>query len=219
MSLLNRLEAALERIAEGGAERVFGGKLRQEALVQELVNVAQNAAVPGDPGPQAPNAYEVQLALADYGQRTEQLIALQAECEQQLWARLQEAGYVLQSPPSVLVTPREGLRQGVFRISAGFEERKPRFMLANRQRPQTVYRLEAPATIGRGTECSLRLSSPSVSRKHAQIEWDGQRFVVVDLESTNGTSVEGVTVSRAPLATGMTVSFGDVPLTFAVVIG
>jgi len=45
--------------------------------------------------------------------------------------------------------------------------------------------------IGRGAECDLRLDQPAVSRRHAEIRWDGQHCVLVDLNSTNGTFVNG----------------------------
>jgi pSer/pThr/pTyr-binding forkhead associated (FHA) protein len=45
--------------------------------------------------------------------------------------------------------------------------------------------------IGRGSECSLRLNSEQVSRRHASIRWDGQRAWITDLGSTNGTRLNG----------------------------
>jgi len=42
-------------------------------------------------------------------------------------------------------------------------------------------------TIGRTEGNDLRLTDPNVSRHHARIDFDGQNFTVVDLNSTNGT--------------------------------
>ncbi len=41
--------------------------------------------------------------------------------------------------------------------------------------------------IGRSSENDLVLDHPTVSRKHARIEYDGTNYTVVDLRSTNGT--------------------------------
>lgn len=49
--------------------------------------------------------------------------------------------------------------------------------------------------IGRGPDNDVVLDAPSVSRYHAQVERIGKRFRVKDLESTNGTYVNGEAVS------------------------
>ena len=45
--------------------------------------------------------------------------------------------------------------------------------------------------IGREAGCDLRLDVVRVSRRHAVITWDGRRAQVQDLNSTNGTFVNG----------------------------
>lgn len=50
--------------------------------------------------------------------------------------------------------------------------------------------------IGRGRKADLALAEATISRAHAAIGFDGQRFFVEDLGSTNGTLVNGAKVSR-----------------------
>ena len=53
-----------------------------------------------------------------------------------------------------------------------------------------VYILEeAPLVIGRSTEADIVVPNALVSRKHARVSWDGQRYVVEDLGTRNGTLV------------------------------
>jgi hypothetical protein len=209
MSLLGRLEAALERLAEGGAERVFGGRLDLIAVGQELYNAAVEDSRPGEDGPVAPNAYEVRLALNDYGHVSGEVEALQARYAVALWGRLREADYALIAPPNVLITPLEGIADGSFEVRAEFVAAVPVFTLSNLTGPGAVNRLETPATIGRAAECDLRIDRPSVSRKHARIAWLRNRFVVVDLNSSNGTLVNGALVSQAALEPGDLLTVGD----------
>ncbi|MBM3474578.1 MAG: DUF2662 domain-containing protein [Armatimonadetes bacterium] len=219
MSLLSRLEAALERVAEGGAERVFGGRLDLVAVGQELYNQAVEASRKRDGGPLAPNAYAVNLALADYGHFCSEVEALQARYAVSLWGRLRESGYALRAPPSVLITPLDELPAGAFRIETAFCAAAPAFSLSNLTGRATVHRLETPATIGRDAECHLRLDSAGVSRQHAQVTWEHNGFVVVDLGSKNGTSVNGVPTPRAALEPGDVMTLGDVALRFEPEIG
>ncbi len=45
--------------------------------------------------------------------------------------------------------------------------------------------------IGRGADCQVRLEHERVSRRHAVIHWDGSQARIMDLGSTNGTSLNG----------------------------
>lgn len=51
-------------------------------------------------------------------------------------------------------------------------------------------------TIGRGTECDLVLSSQLVSRRHAQLEWNGEVLLIHDLGSSNTTRVNDKVLER-----------------------
>jgi len=70
--------------------------------------------------------------------------------------------------------------------------------------------------IGRSRECDIRLADPNVSRKHAEIRQEGSNFYVVDLESTNGTEVNGRRARRARLEHGDTILLGSTELVFQV---
>ena len=62
-----------------------------------------------------------------------------------------------------------------------------------------VISLDAKTTIGRASECQLALSDPGVSRRHAMITARGGALTIVDLDSKNGTYVEGERVVAAQL--------------------
>ena len=51
--------------------------------------------------------------------------------------------------------------------------------------------LETPITIGREEGNTIQLNDERVSRFHVKIQEDHDRFVLTDLESTNGTRVNG----------------------------
>jgi transcriptional regulator with GAF, ATPase, and Fis domain len=68
---------------------------------------------------------------------------------------------------------------------------------------------DAPAVIGRDTAATLCLPDASVSRRHSQIERDGEEFIVTDLDSLNGTFVNDVPVKRRTLAHGDRVRIGN----------
>jgi len=74
------------------------------------------------------------------------------------------------------------------------------------------------STIGRDENCELRLDDPGVSRTHAVVDRSGRDAVVLDLGSTNGTTVNGTPVvgSSAPLRDGDVVCFGGLQARYEV---
>ncbi len=72
-----------------------------------------------------------------------------------------------------------------------------------------------PFTIGRNSDCDLQIESPKVSREHAVINSDRDGFHVEDLESTNGTMVNGREIQRADLKDGDILVIADIEFTFA----
>lgn len=72
-------------------------------------------------------------------------------------------------------------------------------------------------TIGQGQQNDLVLADDSVSKTHARLEFILDGWRLTDLESTNGTTVEGVRLAPGvptPLAYGSSVRFGAVRLVF-----
>ncbi len=52
--------------------------------------------------------------------------------------------------------------------------------------------------IGRDAPAELVLPLPSISRQHARVEFRGGQYFLADLQSRNGTFVNGVAVTREP---------------------
>jgi pSer/pThr/pTyr-binding forkhead associated (FHA) protein len=73
--------------------------------------------------------------------------------------------------------------------------------------------------IGRSGENEVRLDDQLSSRRHARIEcWVGE-WVVVDLDSTNGTYLNGRPINRERLRDGDRIRIGDTHLEFRSGVG
>lgn len=68
--------------------------------------------------------------------------------------------------------------------------------------------VEGSNLIGRGKTVDLRIPDTGVSRQHAEITWDGYDAVLTDLQSTNGTSVNGTPIENWLLADGDVIAVG-----------
>lgn len=82
-------------------------------------------------------------------------------------------------------------------------------------RPPLVLDGERDFVLGRGASCDLTLDSLQVSRSHAAVRVDGDRCLLRDLGSTNGTHVNGEPVrGERELKAGDRIAVGDVEVTF-----
>jgi pSer/pThr/pTyr-binding forkhead associated (FHA) protein len=74
--------------------------------------------------------------------------------------------------------------------------------------------LQTPVTIGRAEAHSRQLNDERVSRFHVKIQEDQDKIVITDLESTNGTKVNGEDIQLRILRFGDIISLGRSVLLF-----
>lgn len=76
------------------------------------------------------------------------------------------------------------------------------------ERGQTFEKMPTPVSIGREDDNSIRLNDERVSRFHAKIQADGGHVILTDLDSTNGTRVNGHPVQMRVLQYGDQLTIG-----------
>src|SRR5499427_4719166 len=67
-------------------------------------------------------------------------------------------------------------------------------------------------TIGRVEDNTFQIAEPSVSSHHCEILMRGSDVVVKDLESTNGTFINGEKVSESVLKPGQVLRLGQIEM-------
>ena len=87
-------------------------------------------------------------------------------------------------------------------------------VLDGADRGQIYENLVAPITIGREEGNSVQLNDERISRFHLKIQEDQDKLVLTDLESTNGTRVNGEDTHLRILRYGDVVSVGRSVLLF-----
>ena len=87
-------------------------------------------------------------------------------------------------------------------------------ILEGLERGRVYENLRPPVTIGREDDNSIRLNDERISRFHAKIQEEGDQFILTDLESTNGTRVNGHPVQMRVLQVGDQINLGRCILVF-----
>ena len=73
---------------------------------------------------------------------------------------------------------------------------------------------DVPLVLGRASDTDFHIDHYSVSRHHCTIWREGGRFFVRDLDSKNGTTLNGAPVGSASLGDGDQIGLGEVLLNF-----
>jgi adenylate cyclase len=82
------------------------------------------------------------------------------------------------------------------------------------QEPRPVALEETVLTIGRGQDNGIVLDGSFVSTDHAELRFQDGKYVLKDLDSTNGTLVNGKTIAEKQLAEGDKITIGHYDLVF-----
>ena len=76
------------------------------------------------------------------------------------------------------------------------------------------YPLDGSLVLGRSPDCDIRIHDILASREHCGIEREGDGWVLIDLNSRNGTTIKGQRVTRHQLDDGDTVVIGRTRIAF-----
>ncbi len=230
VGLLERFEDSLDRLVNGAFARAFKAEVQPVEIASALQReVNDRAAVIDRQRTVIPNVFHVELSEHDYKRLAVFKDALQTELATLVRDYGAEQRYTLLGPVQVTLALDDELDTGIFRVrsearaevssqphgrpgepgAVDVDARQPRLEVGG-----TAYPLVRAITrLGRGSDTDIRIEDPGASRHHCEIVL-GQPVLVRDLNSTNGTFVNGERVSQVEIADGTTVMIGSTHLVF-----
>lgn len=210
-------ERRLERLVEGAFARAFKSGLRPVELGRRLVReMDDNRSVGVRGGTLVPNRFTVALSASDLEQFEGVQDSLERELADAAREHARDEGYSFMGPVEVELAVDDRLRTGGFHITGRMVEGEGGSGAGSIVLPtgDRFTLTESIITIGRHPDSNLVLADPNVSRNHAEIRPQGDRYVVVDLGSTNGSRVNGVRVDTQLLEDGDELTFGNTRMRF-----
>ncbi|MDR1710842.1 MAG: FHA domain-containing protein [Propionibacteriaceae bacterium] len=219
MGVFDRVEKKLEDAVGGVFARAFKGDVQPVEITARLQReLDSEASLLSRDRKLVPNEFHILLSPHDYSRLSPYSKTLNSEVIPQLLAYAAERGYIFNGDVTISYTEDEKLPIGRFKVtsaavaSVAVDEEpllaKPAALaieVNGYKHPLT----DLVLVIGRGTEAGLRINDPGISRQHARIVSTGQGYVIEDLGSTNGITVDGQKVQSAPLTVGTRLSIGN----------
>ena len=207
-------ERRLERLVEGSFSKAFRSGLEPVEVGRRLTRVLDAERSVGVDGvPVAPNNIGVYLSPDDFDRFESFADALARELAETAREHAKAEGYHFVGPVTVTLVADDELRAGECDIAAEIHEglRVGSLVLPDGRR---VPLGEQPLVIGRNADCGIVVADARASRQHAEIRAQGNGFVVHDLDSMNGTLVNGTAVREHPLTDGDEVRLGNTVVRF-----
>lgn len=242
MSILSDFEDRVGDALEGAFASVFRSPVQPSEIAKTLAKAMDDGRTIGVGKVYAPASYVVALSPEDDEILGAFTATLASELATFLVGHARERAYHLAAKPRIAFTVHDDLRLGRFRVSAelAFAENAPAAGPALFDHQALDDTNDAPATpagalatvtvgdtdhdvalrsdrvvVGRLQDCDICLSDANASRRHAAFVRDGGDWLIEDLDSTNGTYLNGRLLERPePLRAGDIVEIGLTRLTF-----
>ena len=217
MGILDNFEKGLERVVNGAFAKTFKSGLQPlevtAALRRELDT---KAAVVSRDRILVPNDFVVRLAPGDYQRMNELGPALIDEFTQLVQRHAAAQHYAFAGGISIRLQQDPSLSEGLVRVDSvnvkGEVAWTPVLDIGGKRYPIT----QARTIIGRGSDADITVDDSGTSRQHIEILWDGKRGQVNDLGSTNGSKLNGVPLTKAPLPPDSIIEIGRTRIAFRV---
>jgi hypothetical protein len=204
-----RFERRLEQLVEGTFSKAFRSGLQPVEIGRRIARDMDAGRALGVRGTIVPNHFTVELSPDDSERFAGFHDALERELVDAAREHAREEGYRFEGPVTVTLVTDPNARRGNLQVQSeivGGPGGAPGSLVLPDGQRLTLG--QKPAVIGRMPDCAVALSDPQVSRQHAEIRLDDGGYHVVDLNSMNGTRVNGITVSDHALTDGDVITVG-----------
>jgi Protein of unknown function (DUF3662)/FHA domain len=212
---LQRFERRLERLVEGGFGKAFRSGLQPVEIGRRLVREMDIGRTLGVRGTVVPNDFTIRLSEADSQRFDGFRETLVNELCETAREHTRESKYHFVGPVAVALDVDPNARIGdleiVASIIAGPTGATGALVLADGRRVQLG---EDPVRIGRLPDCAVPLSDSQASRHHAEVRPTDHGFAVTDLDSLNGTTVNGVVIHEKELEDGDVITIGETDIRY-----
>ena len=197
--VLKKVENRLERLFERTLSRPFKNALQPVEIGTRIVREVDLTRRLSSQGPISPNQIRLWLGPVDAARFEGFQKALVSELEETVRQHAVSEVYSFVGPVVVEIFIDDDIKIGDLAVKTEFVggESQPR-LIASDGRSFPVG--EHPLIIGRSPDVAVVVNDTNVSRRHAEVWRTSEGVAVRDLQSTNGTFVNGHRISAVSLS-------------------
>lgn len=242
MSALSRFESFMENMVEGSVARLFRSPVHPSEIAKRLERAMEAHQLISVRRVIVPNVYRAFLNPQDFAVFDQVHGEMEREMATYLAELAQERGFTMLEHPRVELAPDPAVQRRSIQVtaetsapptpdeasntmvmqngkvvagpSAPASQKRSRLLLSTPGGTHVIPLESTALTIGRGLNNDIIMEDTRVSRHHAELRYQGRRFWVRDLGSTNGTYVNGEAVEERGLNDNDVISLGGLEVTY-----
>ncbi len=209
--VLKSVENRLERIFERTFSRPFKSALQPIEIGTRIVREVDLTRRLSSQGPISANQVRVWLGPVDAARFDGFQKALVTELEETVRQHAVSEGYSFVGPVQVEIFIDDDIKAGNLEVKTEFVggESQPRVILSD---GRTFNIGDRPLVVGRSPDIELVINDSNVSRRHAEFWRTSEGVAIRDLQSTNGTFVNGHRINAVSLSPRDDVTIGTLHL-------
>ena len=217
MGFLDKFEKGLERIVTGAFSKTFKSEIQPIEIAAAIRSeMDAKASIVSRDRILAPNTYTVRLSGDDFGRMQALGASLINELTNLTAGHARKQGFQFGAALDIKLIQDGSLGLGQVEVASTTHEIavnwQPIVEFAGRQ----VSLARGRTTVGRDASADIAVDDQGLSRKHFELLWDGNKAGVRDLGSTNGTKVNGISMTESPLKNDDVVSAGRTEFVFRI---
>lgn len=236
VNILDRFEQSFERLMEGSIGRLFRSPIQPAEIGRKLERAMTSNQVVSVDATLVPNDYRVAMHPEDMVLFVDYVAALSRQMETWLADLARNRNFSLVDRIRVQISGDESVPRRAIQVTAAIADRpdlnrerqdeiqrtevyrvirkttgvppmRIRFRSGQGQDQEILIR-KPVTTVGRALDNDIILDSGDVSRHHARFEYVNGEIRLVDLQSTNGTRINGSRITSQVVRPGDDLTFG-----------
>ncbi|CAB4560271.1 MAG: DUF3662 domain-containing protein [Actinobacteria bacterium] len=217
MGFLENFEKGLERLVNGAFTKTFKSELQPVEISGHIrAEMDSKASILSRDRILAPNTFIVSLSVPDFKRMLVLGESLIEELTELATKHAKKQGFQFGAALAIRLIEDSGLNLGQVSVRSATQNHEIEWLPGLEVNDKKFVLRVGQTTVGRDVSSDIQIPDNGLSRQHFAIKWDGKNAAVKDLGSTNGTRVNGKSITEVALSTDTEIHAGSNVFTFRV---
>ena len=218
MGFLDNFEKGLERAINGAFSKTFKSELQPVEIASAIrVEMDAKSSIVSRDRILAPNSFLVRLASPDFNRMASLGQALIEELTEIVTKHAKRQNYQFGAAVAIKLQEDGSLPIGQVQVASQSQQLQVEWQPALEFAGQQVLLTKPRTTVGRDSSADIQVNDAGLSRQHFEVVWNGKQAGVRDLQSTNGTRLDGRPVKESGMLADSVITAGATQFVFRVI--
>ena len=215
MGFLDNFEKGLERFVNGAFSKTFKSELQPVEIAGHIrAEMDSKASILSRDRILAPNTFSVSLASPDFNRMAALGDSLIEELTELVSKHARKQGYQFGAALAIKLIEDTTLNLGQVLVRSTTQQVDVEWVPSLETDGKRFLLKVGQTSIGRDESADIQINDNGLSRKHFAILWDGKSAAIKDLNSTNGTRINGRSVSETGIVSETIIQAGRTDFVF-----